>query len=75
MNTKDTSLKGLVVASREDQAGYSHEYLTGAHWPHTIASASNACFPNLRMTTPRQRRVASRENWFGEAGSEELGNV
>ena len=35
----------------------------------------SALLPMPRMTTPCQRRRSSRENWFGEAGLEELGTV
>jgi hypothetical protein len=35
----------------------------------------SAFLPMPRMTTSRQRRRSSRENWFGEAGLEELGTV
>jgi len=35
----------------------------------------SAFLPLPRMTTPCQRRRSSRENWFGEAGLEELGTV
>ena len=46
----------------------------------TVATYNNfgvesAFLPLPRMTTPRQRRRSSRENWFGEAGLEELGTV
>jgi hypothetical protein len=35
----------------------------------------SAFLPMPRMTASRQRWRSSRENWFGEAGLEELGTV
>ena len=79
MNTDEREgsvVGGGAMAARNDQACVFARILD----LRTVATynsfgVESAFLPMPRMTTPRQRRRSSRENWFGEAGLEELGTV
>jgi hypothetical protein len=74
---REESLGGAMAWRRAEKTGVRFARMLDLRTAATYNTfgVASAFLPMPRMTASRQRRLSSPENWFGEAGLEELGTV